>query len=90
MVYNVCRVISDIRAYCSVMSLTLTFAIPNLRRVKDPVQYDKERNEARRFKTPIKSKSKKVNRIERGVIYDPDQYDIDTIFQEEGMKRVRV
>ncbi len=45
MVYNVCRVISDIRAYCSVMSLALTFAIPNLRRVKDPVQYDKERNE---------------------------------------------
>jgi len=45
MVYNVCRVISDIRAYCSVMSLTLTFAIPNLRRVKDPVQYDKEMNE---------------------------------------------
>jgi hypothetical protein len=27
------------------MSLALTFAIPNLRRVKDPVQYDKERNE---------------------------------------------
>ena len=45
MVYNVCRVISDIRAYCSVMSLALTFTIPNLRRVKDPVQYDKERNE---------------------------------------------
>tara|TARA_B110000305_G_C19343064_1_gene590179 strand:+ start:990 stop:1199 length:210 start_codon:yes stop_codon:yes gene_type:complete len=64
------------------MSLTLTFAIPNLRRAKDPAQYDTEINEARGFKTPIKSKSKKVNRVENGVIYDPDQYDI-----EENIKR---
>ena len=62
MVYNVCRVISDIRAYCSVMSLTLTFAIPNLRRVKDPVQYDKEMNEARGFMTPINMILKKIVR----------------------------
>ena len=62
MVYNVCRVISDIRAYCSVMSLALTFAIPNLRRVKDPVQYDKEMNEARGFMTPINMILKKIVR----------------------------
>ena len=62
MVYNVCRVISDIRAYCSVMSLALTFAIPNLHRVKDPVQYDKERNEARGFMTPINMILKKIVR----------------------------
>ena len=67
------------------MPLALTFLIPTTRVFKDPAQYDIEINEARGFKSPIKIKSKKINhtiRVENGVIYDPDQYDVD-----ENIKR---
>ncbi len=76
------------------MSLTLTFTIPVVRNVRtrvftDPVQYDVEINAARGFKFPKetknKTKSKKMNhtiRVENGVTYDPDQFDV-----EENLER---
>ena len=77
------------------MSLTLTFFIPHPTRsvrthvFTDPAQYDVEINAARGFKfpTPAKNKteSKKMNhtiRVENGVTYDPDQFDV-----EENVKR---
>ncbi len=74
------------------MSLTLTFTIPVVRSVRtravsDPAQYDVEINAARGFKshTLTNSKSKKMNhtiRVENGVTYDPDQFDV-----EENVKR---
>ncbi len=76
------------------MSLALTFTIPFVRNVRtravtDPAQYDVEINAARGFKFPKetknKTKSKKMNhtiRVENGVTYDPDQFDV-----EENVKR---
>ena len=64
------------------MPFSLTFNIPNARAVKthtikDPAQYDTEINIARGFKPPSVSKpaSKSKVRVEKGITYDPDQYD---------------
>lgn len=72
------------------MPLTLTFFIPPpMRSVRtrvftDPAQYDVEINAARGFKFPKeiknKIKSKKTShtiRVENGVTYDPDQFDVE-------------
>jgi len=66
------------------MTFSLTFNIPNVRAVKtraikDPAQYDTEINAARGFKPPTVSKpvSKSKVRVEKGITYDPDQYDPD-------------
>jgi hypothetical protein len=66
------------------MPFSLTFNIPNARAVKtraikDPAQYDTEINTARGFKPPTTSKpiSKSKVRVEKGITYDPDQYDPD-------------
>lgn len=67
------------------MPFTLTFNIPNIRKVStraivDPAQYDVEINTARGFSNPTVSKSKKKTHIARrqsGVIYDPDQHDTE-------------
>ena len=67
------------------MTFTLTFTIPNVRKVStrsivDPAQYDVEINTARGFSNPTMSKSKKRThtvRLQDGVIYDPDQYDTE-------------
>lgn len=66
------------------MPFSLTFNIPNVRAVKthaikDPAQYDTEINVARGFKPPTASKpaSKSKVRVEKGITYDPDQYDPD-------------
>tara|TARA_R110001632_G_scaffold120127_1_gene232718 strand:- start:726 stop:980 length:255 start_codon:yes stop_codon:yes gene_type:complete len=68
------------------MSLALTFIIPSIRSVQtraitDPSQYDTEINAARGFKPVTLGKPKsKVNhtiRVENGITYDPDQYDIE-------------
>jgi hypothetical protein len=78
------------------MFLTLTFFIPpppirsvRTRVFNDPVQYDVEINAARGFTFPKatknKTKSKKMNhtiRVENGVTYDPDQFDV-----EENLER---
>tara|TARA_B110000444_G_scaffold36655_1_gene32194 strand:- start:4011 stop:4280 length:270 start_codon:yes stop_codon:yes gene_type:complete len=77
------------------MSLTLNFLIPNIRNTKthafiDPAQYDTEINSARGFKFPtpsktkVISKSKKINhtiRVENGVTYDPDQFDVEENYE---------
>lgn len=63
------------------MPFSLTFNIPNMRAVKtraikDPAQYDTEINVARGFKPPMsKPTSKSKVRVEKGITYDPDQYD---------------
>tara|TARA_Y100000389_G_C17438012_1_gene506742 strand:- start:184 stop:420 length:237 start_codon:yes stop_codon:yes gene_type:complete len=66
------------------MPFSLTFNIPSVRAVKthaikDPAQYDTEINVARGFKPPSASKptSKSKVRVEKGITYDPDQYDPD-------------
>ena len=78
------------------MSLALTFTIPPLRSIKtraisDPAQYDVEINTARGFKSPTHTpkKSKKTNhtiRVENGVTYDPDQYDVEENSKRHGVK----
>ena len=46
------------------------------RAIKDPAQYDTEINVARGFKPPMsKPTSKSKVRVEKGITYDPDQYD---------------
>lgn len=66
------------------MPISLTLNIANARAVKtrtikDPAQYDTEINTARGFKPPTTSKpaSKSKVRVEKGIAYDPDQYDPD-------------
>ena len=77
------------------MSLALTFTIPTLRSIKtraisDPAQYDVEINTARGFKSPIhtpkKSKKNHTIRVENGVTYDPDQYDVEENSKRHGVK----
>lgn len=79
------------------MSLALTFFIPTTRSVKtrafkDPAQYDTEVNAARGFKTPTHThkEAKKTNhtiRVENGVTYDPDQYDIEENAERHILKK---
>jgi len=82
------------------MSLTLTFFIPphpirsvRTRVFNDPAQYDVEINAARGFKFPKetknKTKSKKTShtiRVENGVTYDPDQFDVEENFERHLLK----